>query len=68
MDNNNTQSILHFIGVIIRLTHGMNQEASNQLIDNTKDLNEALHVIKKKAHVTVQYKNQKNKNIEKIDT
>lgn len=68
MDNNNTQSILHFIGVIIRLTHGMNQEAFNQLIDNTKDLNEALHVIKKKVHVTVQYKNQKNKNIEKIDT
>lgn len=68
MENEKTQEILYFIGVIIKLTGNINNEEFNETTTDKKNLNESLKLIKGKFNVKCRCKNQRKKKISKIDS
>ncbi|EKT61810.1 peptidase domain-containing ABC transporter [Providencia burhodogranariea] len=68
MEHEKTQSILYFIGVIIKLTGDINHEEFNQAIIHKENLSDILKSINEKFNVKCQYKNQREKQIKKIDS
>lgn len=68
MDNEQTQSTLYFIGIIIKLSGDIDHNEFNKVIDKEKPLHESLADIKKLLNVKCRFRKQSDRSIEKIES
>ncbi|HBO21264.1 MAG TPA: type I secretion system permease/ATPase [Providencia sp.] len=68
MKSDHSQSTLHFISIIIKLSSEIDPDNFKETIAESKNHHEAINLIRKKYNVICKYKNQKKKDIKKIDT